>query len=203
MIILLTGLKGSGKSTVADYLVKDRGFTRVKMAGPLKDMLRAIGLTEDHLEGELKEEPLDMLGGHTPRWAMQSLGLEWGRNCLHKDLWVDLAVGRAKEIVAKGASIVIDDMRFNNELRSLKSAFPDSISARVRRSDTKIDGPEEIQALHGSEKEIVRLPVDAIISNDAGISELIVTACLTLGLPLETKKTRSKKATDEKSISNS
>ena len=39
----ITGKAGSGKTKAADHLVS-LGWTRVKLAGPLKDMLRAIGL---------------------------------------------------------------------------------------------------------------------------------------------------------------
>lgn len=41
-VIGLTGLAGSGKSTVANYLVREHGYTRLSFAGPVRDMLRAI-----------------------------------------------------------------------------------------------------------------------------------------------------------------
>lgn len=41
-VIGLTGLPGSGKSTVANYLVREHGYTQLSFAGPLKDMLRAV-----------------------------------------------------------------------------------------------------------------------------------------------------------------
>ena len=83
------GKAGSGKSTAAQVLI-DGGFKRVKFADPLKNMLRAIGLTDQHIEGDLKEVPCDMLLGQTPRHAMQTLGTEWGRGCIGGEFWTCL-----------------------------------------------------------------------------------------------------------------
>lgn len=65
------GLMGSGKTFAADYLVEKYGYTKVKFAKPLKDMLRAMGLTEEHIEGDLKELPCDLLDGRTIMGSMQ------------------------------------------------------------------------------------------------------------------------------------
>lgn len=114
-IIALTGLAGSGKSTASKYLVEKHGYQLVKFAGPLKDMLRAIGLSEAQIEGELKEEPCEWLQGATPRHAMQTLGTQWGRKCIGPFFWIELWVRRVNLIVAAGGRVVVDDCRFPNE----------------------------------------------------------------------------------------
>ena len=86
-LIAFCGYMGSGKSFAADYLIEKYGYTRVKFAGPLKDMLHTMGLTEEEIEGGDKDKPSDLLCGRTPRWAMQSLGTEWGRECIGENLW--------------------------------------------------------------------------------------------------------------------
>jgi putative protein kinase ArgK-like GTPase of G3E family len=78
-IIGLTGLMGSGKSLAAQELERI-GFTRTRFAGSLKDMMRVLGLTEEEIEGNLKETACALLGGKTPRYAMQTIGTEWGRS---------------------------------------------------------------------------------------------------------------------------
>ena len=95
MVIALTGLMNSGKSTVADYLVTHRDFVRLKFAQGLKEMMRALGLTDDEIEGVRKEMPCERLNGRTPRYAMQTLGTEWGRTHMGQDFWVNLLVQKA------------------------------------------------------------------------------------------------------------
>jgi len=115
----ISGRKGSGKSVAAQVLL-DAGWKRVKFADPLKNMLRALGLTDVHIEGELKEHPCYLLGGKTPRWAMQSLGTEGGRNCIGEDFWLDLAKRQIGILLSQGFSVVVDDVRFENEAAMLR-----------------------------------------------------------------------------------
>lgn len=110
-LIALTGAAGSGKSTAANYLVEHHGYVRVRFAGPLKDMMRAIGMAESEIEGDEKETEFRYLGGKTPRYAMQTLGTEWGRNCMGEDFWVNLW----RERTIGHDRVVVDDCRFPNE----------------------------------------------------------------------------------------
>lgn len=113
----LVGRKGSGKDTAAELLLS-QGYENVKFAGALKGMIRFLlayqGADEDTIErmieGDLKEVPTDYLGGHTPRFAMQTLGTEWGRDLIGKGFWVGTAMRRAK-----GRKAVFTDVRFPNE----------------------------------------------------------------------------------------
>ncbi len=114
-IIGLAGHKGSGKSAVARILM-EHDYTRLKFAGPLKAMLRCLGLTDRHIEGDLKEKPCDILGGKTPRVAMQTLGTEWGRQTISQNLWVEAWKAKAGTY----DKIVADDCRFENEVRAIR-----------------------------------------------------------------------------------
>jgi hypothetical protein len=116
-IIGLGGPKGSGKSFAADWLVANRGYTRVKFATALKNMLRVLGLTDEHIEGSLKEVPCELLNWRTPRYAMQTLGYEWGRNCIDDALWVDTWRRRVEAI---DGPVVVDDVRFPNEVEMVR-----------------------------------------------------------------------------------
>jgi hypothetical protein len=60
-LIAFTGLAGSGKSTAAEHLVQAHQFTRLRFAGPIKAMCRALGLTEEQVDGGQKEVPCDLL----------------------------------------------------------------------------------------------------------------------------------------------
>ena len=119
-LIALTGPARSGKTTTA-LEFEARGFARVRFAGPLKSMLRALGLTEAQVDGTLgeKAEPLDLLCGKSPRQAMQLLGTEWGRVLIGEDIWVNAAMLLVDELLAAGRDVVIDDCRFVNEARAV------------------------------------------------------------------------------------
>lgn len=116
IIIGFAGRAGAGKTTAAKHLVQHHGFVRVRFAGPLKAMMRALGCTEEEVDGAGKELPCDLLGGRTPRQAMQWLGTEWGRDMIAPDLWT-----RAWEYAAAGKPrVVVDDVRFPNEVEALR-----------------------------------------------------------------------------------
>lgn len=118
-ILALSGPAGSGKSTAAAFL-QDKGYTLVKFAGPLKAMCRAIGLGDEHIEGNLKERPLDWLQGKSPRQFMQMLGTEFGRDCIGTHFWVGLWERAALEVLDNGGRVVCDDCRFANEADAVR-----------------------------------------------------------------------------------
>lgn len=114
-VVALTGLAGSGKSTLADYLIERHGYIRVKFAGPLKAMARAIGLSDAHIEGALKEVPCPLLQGKTPRFFMQQLGTQFGRDIIGPDFWTGLWERTANDVLDNGGRVITDDCRFDNE----------------------------------------------------------------------------------------
>jgi hypothetical protein len=162
IVIGVTGRAGSGKSTAADHLVERHRFVRVKFAGPLKDMMRALGLGEREIEGDLKEKPCDLLGGKTPRWAMQSIGTDWGRDMITPDLWVRAWHAACAKVPA-GRGIIADDCRFPNEADAVRAA-PFALVVRIERH-----GGTEVGA-HAS--ELMTFPADVTIKNSGTIDEL-------------------------------
>jgi hypothetical protein len=120
-IIALVGNAGAGKSTVAEYLQEVHNYKLVKFAGPLKTMLRAIGLTDDEIEGAKKEQPSGMLCGKTPRHAMVTLGTEWARDHIGEDFWAGLWRDQVTGVLWHGGRVVVDDCRFENEMQSVQS----------------------------------------------------------------------------------
>lgn len=160
-VVAFAGLAGSGKTTAANYLV-DLGYTRVKFATPLKDMLRVIGLTEEHIEGGLKEQPCDMLQGKSPRHAMQTLGAEWGRDCIGDSFWVGLWRIKVDQILEAGGRVVCDDCRYPNEATAIRRMGGD-IYRLVGRGGTSV-------STHSSEK--IDFTADCVIENVADLTAL-------------------------------
>lgn len=133
-LLCLCGAAGSGKSALARALSRDYGYKIVKFADPLKDMLRVLGLGDRELEGDLKELPSRILCGATPRYAMQRLGTEWGREMMGSELWVN-AWKRRVEGLPVGSLVVVDDCRFPNELEAARGLG--FAPLRIRREATR------------------------------------------------------------------
>lgn len=107
-----------GKDTVGEYLHENHLFNRRSFAAPMKAMLEAV--FGNRFESGDREQPIDWLG-KSPRHLMQTLGTEWGRDCVHPDLWVMLAENEWKLHTARrynaenGVGLVFTDVRFHNE----------------------------------------------------------------------------------------
>jgi hypothetical protein len=135
MIIGLTGYARSGKDTVA-RIIDSLEYKRtqdpdcvelVAFAEPMKAFCMSLfGFSHDQVYGNSKEEPDPRWirpDGRplTPRYALQTLGTEWGRNC-DPDLWVKVARDKAVKAHQAGKLAIITDVRFVNEARCIREA---------------------------------------------------------------------------------
>lgn len=175
MIIGVAGKARAGKDTVSEMiqmLSYDHGpseFHKYEFARPLKEACRVIfGWDDRHLYGDLKEE-IDPLFGVTPRYAMQTLGTEWGRDLINKDTWVL----RAEREHQNRGNIVVSDVRFENECHWVQNAGGVIINVYRPEAD-EISGVSE----HASEQGVshmLRTNVDYVIVNDSTIDQLFDT----------------------------
>lgn len=171
-VIGLIGLKGAGKDTAASVF-EVNGWRNMKFATPMKAMLQALvvsqGGTMDHAvrltDGDLKEEPSDFLGGNTPRFAMQTIGTEWGRNIMGLHFWRDRLIQAGSQLHPNPAGVVITDARFPNEFETVRK-----LGGELYR----IDRPELTKAaklarekgeLHESECHVLDVEVDGELRN--------------------------------------
>lgn len=174
----LHGRKGSGKSTVADYLFSRHNCSTVKMAGPLKDMIRVLlrsgGLEEQFIERcvegtqEEKELPLDILSGKSTRHAMQTLGTEW-RDFIDPNLWVNLAVSNILSRLRKGETVICDDIRFMHEIDVLTKFIPrkEMILVKIVRPSL----PSLPSDSHASERPLDDGLFDRVLLNEGSLDD--------------------------------
>jgi hypothetical protein len=115
IIIGIAGPAGSGKDTVADYIISQRPeYVKMSFADPIKEMLfKGLKLMRSQLHGSDKEE-MDARYERTPRYIMQSLGTDWGRKMIHPDIWVNAMYSRVI------GPTVISDVRFENEAEFIR-----------------------------------------------------------------------------------
>lgn len=194
MIIGICGFIGSGKDTVADYLVTKYDFRRESFAGSLKDAVASVfGWDRQMLEGLTPEARLwreqtdtwwtERLGRMvTPRLMLQLWGTEVCRRGFHDDIWT--ASVEAK-LLKTAQHVVISDCRFPNEVESIRRMGGKIV--RVVRGDnpswyeTALDANlgdplarkrlEEL-GIHASETSWVGTKFDAEIHNNGTLEDL-------------------------------
>jgi hypothetical protein len=172
LIGLYSSVAQSGKSQVANILAGYDGVSNLKFAAPLKRMARVLFAShgidlleiEEMVEGKLKEVHHPKLGC-TPRHIMQTLGTEWGRDCIDKDFWVNAALSHARVMREKGFHVVIDDMRFSNEyVAILKNG------GHVWKIERP--GAPKPATGHPSEGLLDDFPFDRVIVNNGSLDDL-------------------------------
>lgn len=180
-LIALTGAKGSGKSTVAEELVATHGFVRMRLADSLKAMLRTIGLTEAQIEGDEKELPCALLGGKTPRHAMQTLGTEWGRNLIHAELWSNILRTQLVGLMLSRPDIrvVVDDCRFPSEHAMLRGLGAEVWRLRRPSVEVQLSALQRALVRWGLSKQVHRselfwpdMKADREVLNEGGFVDL-------------------------------
>ena len=201
MIIGVCGFIGSGKDTVADYLVNFHEFRRESFASTLKDAVAAVfGWDRTMLEGRTKaarewREQVDPWWAKrldmptlTPRWVLQYWGTEVCRKSFHDDIWIASLENKLRN---SQDHVVISDCRFPNEIASIRNAGGKIIW--VKRGplpewyDTAVAANQgynwahqdlKMHKIHASETAWVGTEFDHVIVNDHSIDELYDTVRL-------------------------
>jgi hypothetical protein len=199
MIIGICGFIGSGKDTVADFLVNFHEFRRESFASTLKDSVAAVfGWDRTLLEGRTAEarewreqvdpwwaDRLDM-PTLTPRWVLQYWGTEVARKSFHDDIWIASLENKLRN---SKDNIVISDCRFPNEIQAIKKAggqivwvqrgalpewYDDAVSAN-QGHNIGINNMK-LRKIHASEWAWLGNEFDHIIDNNGTIDELFKQA---------------------------
>lgn len=192
LIGLYSSVPRCGKSTLAQVAAQEMGFVRVSFAYPLKAMTRALltclpydDITIDSMmAGGLKQTEIDEIGC-TPRWLMQTLGTEWGRDVIDKNLWVKIAQARCIDLMDREKHVIIDDMRFPNEYQMIKELGGHTMKIDRPGFELPEGGPA-----HPSDGALSAYPFDTVIVNKDESVEAYKEACrfvmdrLIQGLPL-------------------
>ncbi|BDR26061.1 hypothetical protein RVBP17_1040 [Pseudomonas phage sp. 30-3] len=133
MIIGTLGFIGSGKNTVAKYLVENHNFIQDSFAAALKDLLSStFSWDRTLLEGTTPEsrrwrETTDTwwatklgIPNFTPRYAMQYIGTDVLRMHFNDNLWILTLEKRLESFIQNNKNVVVSDVRFKNEYNMLK-----------------------------------------------------------------------------------
>lgn len=185
-IIAICGFQGSGKDTIADYLIKNHGYVKLSFAGAVKDIASIIfGWDREMLEGSTQEsrqerEIVDkwwaealQIPNLSPRYVLQYFGTDLFRNHFHQDIWLKIVEKKLNLY----PNVVITDCRFPNEIKLVKSYGAKLIN--VQRSmpewfNDYVNGIdcEDAKNLHPSETSWIREKMDFVIKNDQTVEQL-------------------------------
>jgi hypothetical protein len=177
MIIGFNGLKHSGKTTAADYLIEEYGFEPVSFARPMKDSMAAfLNVNKDHMEA-VKDSPFATIVVFLPatddfpypvmqklsmRVGMQRYGTEAHRLIpeFGLNVWSDMA----EDKLSADKNLVVADCRFDNEAVVIHRCGGKIVKV-VR--DAVVSGDE-----HASEAGISPMNIDLFLSNNDRIDDL-------------------------------
>lgn len=188
MIVGVLGLIGSGKGTVGEIL-QEVGFHQLSFASGVKDVTSVMfNWPRNLLEGDtvesrtFRETPdkfwSEKMGKEfTPRLALQLMGTEVGRNVFHPDFWV---IKIENEIKSRKDNCVITDVRFENEIESIKkmggilieikrgiSPHWYTIAEQANRGFSKAERHMRTEGIHESEWKWIGCGVNHIIHNNS------------------------------------
>lgn len=173
-IIALCGLKRSGKDLAARYISEQYGYTHVKIAQPLKDILKtAFRFTDDELETDIKD-CISPKWGVSPRILMNYIGTQvFQYDIAHvvpklKDrcFWIDHLL----DTYPQTENLVISDLRFQHEVQRIQQFVSNTDDymfhvIRICRNGTSA-------GTLVSEKESALLTADTVLDNNGTVREL-------------------------------
>ena len=172
LIGLYSSYPQSGKSTVAKLIKEGWPATTLPMAAPLKlfasSLLSQAGADPMYHLYNDKTSPIEQLPGRpSGRHILQSLGTDWGRECISPELWTTLWQGcydRQRADLYGQRIVIVDDVRFPDEYRKIKSNGGQMW--KITRPDYYERSP------HKSEGALDLFTFDAEIMNNGGLEPL-------------------------------
>lgn len=161
MIIGISGKKGSGKSTVAEYLHRRLpGSVRLPIAFKLKSIaMDCFGASVTQVHGNYEQKNTVTESGLTGREVLQAVGE--GMRKVWPDCWVWAWENEVVGLWAQNGEanpIIVEDVRYRNEAEKIKAMG--GIVIRLTRAPYRDE--------HESETELDRYgDFDAVIENEA------------------------------------
>ena len=198
MIIGICGLIGSGKGTVADYLIGQHNFQKISFADKLKDAVAEMfDWPRQMLEGVTpqsrgwRERPdvfwSNELGREiTPRYVLQVFGTECMRQGFYDGIWVSFVKKKIQDNPT--TNWVIPDTRFPNEVDMIKT-IGGSVWC-VQRGDNPQwfneykNNNVEPKDIHPSEWAWAHSNFDHTIVNDSTVDDLCSAIADKINSPL-------------------
>lgn len=191
-IVGIVGRKGHGKNAVGDYLSEAHGYKQIAFADDVKNVCKRLfpHLSDAQLWGPIElKEALDIKTGVTPRWLLQQIGTQGGRQCQFDifesfgissgqfemalsltavfpgpTAWIDSLFGRLK--YSGPGKYVITDVRFPNEAQAILAHGGAILKVTRPGYDTGAFND------HASETEVANCPWSFELRNEGTLQDL-------------------------------
>lgn len=176
IVVGLVGLKGAGKSVVADaFVVNHNDWEKTAFAAPLKAGLQCMfGFSEAQMHNAALKEVVDDRYGITPRQAMQVVGTDLMRHELERRLGINaLWVKRMDQCLtaaaARGLHVIVEDVRFPDEVACIQRHGGKIVHVTRSSSDTT---SLPLSVVHESESYVGTLPCEVVLVNSGSLDDL-------------------------------
>jgi hypothetical protein len=203
MIIGVMGQARAGKDTTAEYMAEKYEYVRIGLADPMKRFCKEVfDFSDEQLYGDKRDDPdprliqkqwvngmgIEIKTYLTPRYALQRLGTEWGRDC-YNNIWIDYAIKAANKVLEgdaysaragvmrhcsrmkqPAAGVVFSDLRFKNEFDAVKKAG--GLIIRIKRPGFDGDVGAQNHASEMEQKSIPDSAFDKILDNSGSFEHL-------------------------------
>lgn len=189
-IICISGWKGSGKDTIANYLEMYYGYTKLSFAAMLKDMVsqtysipRAWFDDREFKDRALVEYPVISTDAFSEKihsmlkaeltsgyWTPRALCILEGsiKRSVNSSFWIRRVMDVVRAIPT--GKYVISDMRYKSEADTFRMLLD-----RQEYSLVRVDRFKEINTTDPSERDLDQYPFDAYITNQADLASLYST----------------------------
>jgi hypothetical protein len=183
-VIALSGWRGSGKDTTANYLVEEYGYRQASFAAKLKDEVASrYGVPREYLDSPTKKEiPLTTYPVITTDafseamhlllraelssnyWTPRALCIALGslQRSIDPNYWVRSV---AQEIIRNQIPYVVSDMRYKSEADTLRALIPDLVTVRINRFP-------DIATTEASERDLDDYKFDYSLDNTGTMEQL-------------------------------
>lgn len=163
----ITGKIGAGKDTLAQWLQDncfDGSAAITSFAAPLKQACYAVfGWSEEIMNNRTTKEAVDPFWGFSPRQAAQLLGTEGMRHLFGDDVWIKALQRRLDGDLAAIGTIIIPDVRFENEARFIREQGGRIIHMEIAADTVTLSAQTKA---HASEQGVAFVDGDALIENN-------------------------------------
>lgn len=177
IIAFAANRRGAGKSTAAgvaqqvlEVIPPKPAVARIQFAGPIRVVMAVFLEEAGYSPGDAhrlltvdKEAPLLRVAGHpTARDLLVTFGTEWGRKMIHPEIWLNFTRKEVDFHQRQRNAVVIDDLRFADELTFLRSVGAHIIF--IHR------GEDSFAAIEGM---INRNDCDSVVDNNGELGDLV------------------------------